>query len=61
MHPVVVAIYNNPQVIVIINKAVGGGVHSTLGTMSNLDNYLRLLFVRVGVRIGCKVKLNLVL
>ncbi len=48
-HAKVDRIENLPPVIAISQKTAGGGSRSTLGTMSDLYDYLRLLFARIGV------------
>ncbi|MEA1874204.1 MAG: ATP-binding cassette domain-containing protein [Bacteroidota bacterium] len=47
-HPKVDRIENLPPVIAVSQKTAGGGARSTLGTMSDLYDYLRLLFARIG-------------
>ncbi len=47
-HPKVDQIENLPPVIAVSQKTAGGGARSTLGTMSDLYDYLRLLFARIG-------------
>ncbi len=48
VHPKLGNIENLPAVIAISQKTVGGGPRSTLGSMSDLYDYLRLLFARIG-------------
>jgi excinuclease ABC subunit A len=47
-HAKVDRIENLPPVIAVSQKTAGGGARSTLGTMSDLYDYLRLLFARIG-------------
>ncbi|MBN2776100.1 MAG: ATP-binding cassette domain-containing protein [Bacteroidales bacterium] len=56
-NPKVDAIENLPAVIAISQKSAGGGARSTLGTMSDLYDYLRLLFARLG-KSNSEIKLS---